>query len=91
MSAGVPQLVMPLAHDQFDNAARMQRLGIARVVPLKKFRGRTVAAALSALVDSSEVARSCRAVAHRFTPDDRPMERASEAIESLFQKAPLLA
>ncbi len=25
--AGIPQLVLPFAHDQFDNAARVQRLG----------------------------------------------------------------
>jgi rhamnosyltransferase subunit B len=87
MAAGIPQLVMPLAHDQFDNAARMRRLGIARVLAPAKFRGRAVAAKLAALVDSPEVARSCRVVADRFDAGDRPMERASEAIESLFQTA----
>ena len=65
----------------------MRRLGIARVLAPAKFRGRAVAAKLAALVDSPDVARSCRAVADRFDAGDRPMERASEAIESLFQTA----
>jgi rhamnosyltransferase subunit B len=91
MSAGVPQLVMPLAHDQFDNAARLQRLGIARTLVPKKFRGPKVAEALTALLDRPEVAPHCRAVAARFADDPAPMERASEALEALFQGAPVPA
>jgi rhamnosyltransferase subunit B len=91
MAAGVPQLVMPLAHDQFDNAARLQRLGIARALVPKKFRGPKVAEALAALLDRPEAAQHCRAVATRFADDPAPMERASEAIEALFQGAPVPA
>lgn len=29
LAAGIPQVVVPLAHDQFDNAARLCRLGVA--------------------------------------------------------------
>src|SRR5205085_815485 len=32
MRSGRPMLVMPYAHDQFDNAARATRLGIARTI-----------------------------------------------------------
>jgi rhamnosyltransferase subunit B len=32
LAAGVPQLVAPFAHDQFDNAQRLKRLGVASVV-----------------------------------------------------------
>jgi UDP:flavonoid glycosyltransferase YjiC (YdhE family) len=32
IAAGVPQLLMPHGHDQFDNAARLTRMGVARVV-----------------------------------------------------------
>lgn len=35
LHAGTPQLVTPFAHDQFDNAARLCRLGVARsIAPL---------------------------------------------------------
>src|SRR5262249_4330574 len=83
MAAGVPQLVMPLSHDQFDNAARMQRLGIARSLPPAPFRGPRVAAALKALVDSPDVAAHCRGVAERFADGSQPMQDAAEAIEAL--------
>ena len=34
LAAGVPQLTMPLAFDQPDNATRLRRLGVARWVRL---------------------------------------------------------
>lgn len=35
LAAGVPQLVAPFAHDQFDNAQRLKHLGVAAVVDPK--------------------------------------------------------
>lgn len=32
---GIPQVIIPLAHDQFDNASRLTRLGVAKTVDLK--------------------------------------------------------
>lgn len=32
LAAGLPQIVAPFAHDQFDNAARLCRLGVARAL-----------------------------------------------------------
>ncbi len=87
MAAGIPQLVMPLGHDQYDNAARMLRLGIARSLLPGRFRGPAVAAALRALIDHAEVADACRKVASRFAEDPRPMDRAAEAIETLIEGA----
>ena len=87
MAAGVPQLVMPLAHDQFDNAARMRRLGIARSLPPKRFRGPAVAEALRGLIGSPEVAANCRRVAGLVAGDGRPLDRAAEAVEGLLDAA----
>lgn len=52
LSAGIPQLVVPFAHDQFDNAVRLQRLGVARSVDVASARRRWTAA-LDDLSDSS--------------------------------------
>ncbi|MEI7658016.1 MAG: glycosyltransferase [Phycisphaerae bacterium] len=35
MAAGVPSLILPAAHDQFDNAARCERLGVATTLHLR--------------------------------------------------------
>lgn len=87
MAAGVPQLVMPLAYDQFDNASRMEKRGVARSTLPKAFKGPRVAKTLAAMLDGPEVAASCRSVAARFADDPRPMEVASGAIEALAQRA----
>jgi rhamnosyltransferase subunit B len=51
MRAGKPMLVVPFAHDQPDNAARVRRLGIARVLPSRRYDGRRAAKALAALLE----------------------------------------
>ena len=42
LAAGVPQLAMPMAHDQLDNATRLKRLGVARWVAQKAFGHRAL-------------------------------------------------
>ena len=37
LRAGIPQLVVPWSQDQPDNAARVRRLGVARVLPRNRF------------------------------------------------------
>lgn len=82
LAAGVPQLVMPMAHDQPDNAARLRRLGVAASVPRRRFRGPAVARALGELLDSKEVAENCASVAARLK-GSRAVEQTCEAIEEL--------
>lgn len=44
--AGVPQIVAPFSHDQFDNARRAQKLGLARVVSRRNYRAPVLVRAL---------------------------------------------
>lgn len=62
-AAGVPQLVMPMAHDQPDNAVRAERLGVASWIPPRQWHATTVAPALDRLLGDPEVARACRELA----------------------------
>jgi UDP:flavonoid glycosyltransferase YjiC (YdhE family) len=80
LAAGIPQLVMHLAHDQHDNAARLERLGVGRGHPPKSFTGPRVAQALGALLGSPEVASCCRDVSARFEGAD-PLGAACREIE----------
>jgi len=54
MRGGHPQLVVPHAHDQPDNAFRLKHLGIARVLYPKRYLASCVAADLGALLTSRE-------------------------------------
>lgn len=82
LAAGVPQLIRPMAHDQFDNAARVRRLGVGTALAPRRFTPRNVAAALERLLGDPAVARACQAIAPRLRQGD-PLARACEAIERL--------
>jgi UDP:flavonoid glycosyltransferase YjiC (YdhE family) len=87
MAAGVPQLVMPLSHDQYDNGARLRRLGVGRTLLPTRFRGPRLAVELRGLLDSPATIAACRRVADHFDDDPQPMERACDAIETLLADA----
>jgi UDP:flavonoid glycosyltransferase YjiC (YdhE family) len=59
LAAGIPQLVRPLAYDQFDNAYRLETAGVARVVASKRYRAREVEDAIRDLISSEEVRTAC--------------------------------
>lgn len=62
MRAGKPMIVMPYAHDQPDNARRMERLGIGRRIDRDDYRPPAVANALTSLLSDSSVLRKARDV-----------------------------
>jgi rhamnosyltransferase subunit B len=66
LRAGTPQLVVPLAHDQFDNAARVTVLGVGGSLPASKLNDARLAQALGALLDDPELVRRCRETSLRF-------------------------
>ncbi|QQE13821.1 glycosyltransferase [Planctomycetota bacterium] len=59
IGSGVPQLIMPLAHDQPDNAQRVKELGIGDWIAPKKFEIETVKPMLAKLIDDITVERKC--------------------------------
>ncbi|ASG23273.1 glycosyltransferase [Nitrospirillum viridazoti] len=69
LAAGVPQLIRPMAHDQFDNAARTVALGVGRQLPMRRYRPAAVAAALEHLTDDHAMKRRCAEVAARLVAD----------------------
>ncbi|MFM7251391.1 MAG: glycosyltransferase [Planctomycetaceae bacterium] len=78
LAAGVPQVVMPMGFDQFDNAARLVRLGVGAEVPRRAFRGPRLAATLGALLDDAGVEARCGAVAERVRGADGIAAAAAE-------------
>ena len=62
LHAGVPQLLMPMAHDQFDNAACLQRLGVGRALRPRHFSGERLTQMLHAMLATPQGALAqCRA------------------------------
>ena len=69
LRAGTPQLVVPLAHDQFDNAARVVALGAGVSLHARRVTPDRMAAALQQVLEGA-VASQAAAVAARSTAPD---------------------
>jgi UDP:flavonoid glycosyltransferase YjiC (YdhE family) len=65
LAAGTPQLVVPRAHDQHDNAARLGELGVAATLRPRDYRAAAVVDALRRLLTEPAVAARCRDMARR--------------------------
>jgi len=83
LRAGVPQLVCPFFGDQFDNGRRLKRLGVARVVPLRRYGEKRAFAALARLLASPHATERAQALAPAMTRDDGPAIVASWVRERL--------
>ena len=70
LAAGIPQVVMPMVADQFDNAARLRRLGVGEVLWTKNFRAPAVVRVLDRLLSSAQVQERCRELAQRLRGQD---------------------
>lgn len=60
LRAGVPQLIQPMAFDQFDNASRVLQLGVGSEILPRHFAPERVARTLKALLADASVAASCK-------------------------------
>jgi rhamnosyltransferase subunit B len=66
LRAGTPQLVVPLAHDQFDNAARIEALGVGAGLPASRLDTARLVRTLHGLLGDAALARRCREIGLRF-------------------------
>ncbi|MEZ0273584.1 MAG: glycosyltransferase, partial [Roseimicrobium sp.] len=85
LAAGVPQLLMPMGHDQPDNAARLEKLGAAASLAPKEFKAAKVAALLRQLRDDDRVAAACRTAAQKCR-EARPAEIVVETLEGVRRR-----
>jgi UDP:flavonoid glycosyltransferase YjiC (YdhE family) len=83
LRAGRPQLVVPFAVDQPDNAQRVQRLGVAEVLYPRRYAAHRAARQLGDLLRGSGYARRAGEVAERVRSEDG-IEEACDAIEELL-------
>ena len=84
LRAGRPQLVVPFAHDQPDNAARVTRLGVGRVLPRPRFREERVARELAALFADPAVAALAADLGLRVQAE-RGVAAACDALEGALR------
>jgi MGT family glycosyltransferase len=81
LAAGVPLVLLPQGADQFENAARCERAGVAVVLWPGEVNAATVGAALRDVLASPELAGAARALADEIAglPD---ADEAAAAVET---------
>jgi len=84
MRAGRPVLVVPFAHDQWDNAARAARRGVGRTVPSGRYRAARVTAELGRLLEDPSYARRAAEVGETVRREDGA-GAACDALEGLLR------
>ena len=85
LRAGKPMLIMPYSHDQPDNARRMRRLKVARVIQRGNFTPARVARKLRILLDEPIYARRAQQIALRLRSEDG-VTSACNALEELARQ-----
>lgn len=63
LRAAVPQLVLPWAFDQFDNAQRVRALGAGETLPSRRLQHDEIKRVLGQLLNSGTVAAACKTAA----------------------------
>ncbi|WP_194715225.1 glycosyltransferase [Noviherbaspirillum soli] len=84
MRAGVPQIIMPQAHDQADNARRLAVLGAARVIPARRFGKAVLGRALRAALSDEGMRRDAGRLAARARQENG-VARGCDEIELQLQ------
>jgi UDP:flavonoid glycosyltransferase YjiC (YdhE family) len=84
LGAGVPQLVMPMAHDQFDNADRVKRLGLGDWLPRHRFSAANVAARLQHVLGDAGVAAAAQRWSHQQSQAPDGCDAAARVLEALM-------
>jgi UDP:flavonoid glycosyltransferase YjiC (YdhE family) len=82
LEAAIPQLVVPFAHDQFDNAHLFKRAGVASSLTRHRFAGKSITRKLAQLLSSTEVKDRCEALA-ALLRTRKPLAETCALIESL--------
>jgi UDP:flavonoid glycosyltransferase YjiC (YdhE family) len=85
LRAGKPMLIMPFSHDQPDNARRMLRLKVARVIQRGNYTPWRVARRLKKMLADPRLALRSASVARQLSHEDG-LRTACNALEELYKR-----
>ena len=88
LRSGLPQLVMPYSHDQFDNAQRVARLGAGRMIERNLYNGKTVARILKNL-QTAKFQSSAHSVRQNLR-NENGARTAADKIVAILENLPAL-
>ncbi len=86
LRAGKPMLIMPFSHDQPDNARRMLRLKVGRVIQRGKYIPWRVARKVNQMLSAPKLAERSARVAEQLRHEDG-VRTACDALEELYNRS----
>jgi UDP:flavonoid glycosyltransferase YjiC (YdhE family) len=86
LRSGRPVLIVPHAHDQFDNAARVERLGCGRIMPRPRYNAATATKELRALLENPGYATKAEEVSKQVRSENGA-GAAADAIEEVLSQS----
>ena len=90
MRSGRPQVVVPFAHDHFDNALRVKRLGVGGSLNRQRLTTAKLARALGAIAADEEMRARAASLADRIRAEDGTTT-ACQVIESIIDASGVIA
>ena len=84
LRAGIPALVMPFSHDQFDNGSRVARVGAGRVLPQAKYNASSAAKELRALLSEAGYTTRAAKVGEQIRYENGA-SAAADAVEEVLR------
>lgn len=85
LRSGRPVLAVPFAHDQYDNAWRISRLGMALTLASHRYTARRAARALGELLESARFTEAAESVAH-VVREERGVAAACDVILRVLEE-----
>jgi UDP:flavonoid glycosyltransferase YjiC (YdhE family) len=84
LRAGIPAIVVPFSHDQFDNGSRVERIGAGRMLPRSKYNARSAARELHALLADESYTTRATEVGRQIRAENGAVA-AADAIEEVLR------
>lgn len=85
MRSGKPMIVVPHSYDQSDNAYRAVRMGVARSIPVRRYRAPEIARLLREVMKDDRLMGDARKLGEKIGLENG-IESACDALESLMQQ-----
>jgi UDP:flavonoid glycosyltransferase YjiC (YdhE family) len=79
LRSGAAQVCAPVFFDQFDNARRLEKLGVSRTLPLRDYTSSALAPLLQAVLGDAKTREQSRAIRDRMA-DGNPVEAICDLI-----------
>jgi rhamnosyltransferase subunit B len=80
--SGKPMLVMPYSHDQPDNARRVRRQGVARVIRRRRYTAELAARKITLLIENVAMRQRAAGIGEQLRREDG-LKAACDALEAL--------